>query len=45
MIAELGKEEKLDDQNHEGNTKKLGPDQTRDNFGIEDEDWDIYRDI
>lgn len=36
IIAELGDEEQFSPNK---------PEKTRDNFGVDDEDWDVYRDI
>jgi hypothetical protein len=45
-IAELGKEEKLKNPDiPESALISKSKDTTRDNFGLEDEDWDVYRDI
>lgn len=43
IIAELGREEKNND-NDDGNTKK-GPDHSNDTFGMDENDWNVYKDI
>lgn len=44
-IAELGKEEKLTAAIMADVTLPKNKDTTRDMFGKDDEDWDVYRDI
>lgn len=43
IIAELGKEEK-NNENDDGNTKR-NLDQSKDTFGMDDNDWNVYKDI
>jgi actin-related protein 5 len=43
IIAELGREEKNND-NDDMNIKR-GPDHSNDTFGMDDNDWNVYKDI
>jgi hypothetical protein len=43
IIAELGKEEK-NNENDDGNNRR-NIDQSKDTFGMDDNDWNVYKDI